>query len=260
MLWDIQSGLFDFFLTPDTAIVWPTKWASRRQGDRWRSEREMSSPTEQQAGEHRLHNNEFVSTVQPARLLICGRGWLRDNANAPRAARQLLHKRILLPWQKRDGEAWVVMEGQFVQHEETGFIRLQGQNKEAIIDESAQHQRRSEITLYKQSQWRQAKRETEALLHACAPTLSVHLVCFIFPHSSGTIVQGRSWRAPTTFPTNSRRGGKRGHPHQGCLAALLSLSGSQRRRRRHFEITPEFAWSGSASAVAHVHVGYYTGR
>lgn len=37
------------------------------------------------------------------------------------------------------------MEGQFVQHEETGFIRLQGQNKEPIIDESAQHQRRSEL-------------------------------------------------------------------------------------------------------------------
>lgn len=118
-----QSGLFYLFPAPDTTIVWPTKWASRRQDDRWRTESEMS-PTEQQAGEHRLHNNEFLSTVQPARLLICGRGWLRDNASAPCAARQLLHKRILLPWQKRDGEARVVIEGQFVQHEETGFIRL----------------------------------------------------------------------------------------------------------------------------------------
>lgn len=59
----------------------------------------------------------------------------------------------------------MVMEGQFVQREETGFIRVHGQNKEAITDESAQHQSRSKITLYKQPQWRQAKREAQALLH-----------------------------------------------------------------------------------------------
>lgn len=66
-----------------------------------------------------------------------------------------------------------------MQHEVTGVMCLQGQNKEAIIDESAPHQRRSEITLYNQSPWRQAKRETEALLHRCAPTLSVPLVCLL---------------------------------------------------------------------------------
>lgn len=92
---------------------------------------------------------------------------------------------------KRDGEAGVVMEGQFVQHEETGLLRLQGQNKEAIIDESAQHQRRSKITLSKQSPWRQAKRETEAFLHTCMPTLSCGFF-LIFSHSPATIVQRRS--------------------------------------------------------------------
>lgn len=206
-LCDLQNGLYGGKLTGEEARV---RWAGR--------------PTEQQAGEHRLHNNECLSTVQPARLLICGRGWLWDNANAPCAARQLLHKRILLPWQKRNGEAGVVMEGQFVQHEETGLLRLQGQNKEAIIDESAQHQSRSEITLSKQSPWRQAKRETEAFLHTCMPTLSC--VFFIFSHSPATIVQRRSWKVWTIFPTNSGTGGKLGErgPSTRCLISTFTLN------------------------------------
>lgn len=124
------------------------------------------SPTEQQAGEHRLHNNEFLSTAQPARLLICGRGWLRDNANALCAAQQLLYKRILLPWQERDEEAWVVIEGQFMQHEKKrGFILLQRENKEAIMDESVQNQRRSEITLYSSNGVGPSVRQKHSYIH-----------------------------------------------------------------------------------------------
>lgn len=135
------------------------------------------SPTEQQAGEHRLHNNEFLSTVQPARLLICGRGWLRDNANAPCAAQQLLYKRILLPWRERwrglSGDrravcvAWKTRVYTFAEGEQRG-------NNGWVSTESKEEWN---YTIHKQRS--RAKRETEALLHTCAPALSVPRVCFL---------------------------------------------------------------------------------
>lgn len=137
-----------------------------------RRERWTDRPTEQQAAQHRLRNNDFFSsfffsTVQPACLLICGRGWLRDNANSACAGEQILRERMLLPWQEierekegqaRDGERWVTTEKQRLQPKQRrGFIHLQSEEKDGIIDESAAYtfflvpnQTGGEITLYSQ--------------------------------------------------------------------------------------------------------------
>lgn len=123
-----------------------TRHVKNQQRERW-----TDRPTEQQAAQHRLHNNDFFSfffsTVQPACLLICGRGWLRDNANSACAGEQILRERMLLPWQEierekegqaRDGERWVTTEKQRLEPKQRrGFIHLQSEEKDGIIDESA---------------------------------------------------------------------------------------------------------------------------
>lgn len=119
---------------PDRAPKRQDTW--RIHGQRW-----TGRPIEQQASQYRLHNNDFFSTVQPACLLICGRGWLRDNVNLPCAAEKILHERILLPWQERGRKRWRRLsndrEAVLQPKKRRGFIHLQSEKKQGIIDESA---------------------------------------------------------------------------------------------------------------------------
>lgn len=73
------------------------------------------------------------------------------------------------------------------------------------MDESAQNQRRSEITLYTSNGVGLSVRQKRSYIH-------VRLACvfFIFSQSSATNVRGSSWRAATISATNSTNSGTRG--------------------------------------------------
>lgn len=78
------------------------------------------------------------------------------------------------------------------------------------MDESAQNQRRSEITLYTSNGVGLSVRQKHSYMHVRQLSQCLACVFFIFSQSSATIVRGSSWRAATISPTNSTNSRTRG--------------------------------------------------
>lgn len=78
------------------------------------------------------------------------------------------------------------------------------------MDESAQNQRRSEITLYTGNGVGLSVRQKHSYIHVHQLSQCLACVFFIFSQSSATNVRGSSWRAATISATNSTNSGTRG--------------------------------------------------
>lgn len=120
----------------------------------------------------------------------------------------------------RDGEGWVMKEGQFAAEEKRVYTfaeRGEGGNNRWVscLQFSAPNQTSSEITLYSQQRWSQAKHETEALLHTCAPAPSWCLFMFFLLHfllhSYAVHIKGWGWMSCLpSFQQNIFLSGTRG--------------------------------------------------
>lgn len=220
----------------------------------------MNRQTDRAAGRitySRLHNNDFFSTVQPACLLICGRGWLRDNTNTPCAAEQLLHERILLPWQGRGRERWRGLScdrGAVLQLKKRGFYTFaergeRGNNRwVSCLQFSAPNQTSSEnytvqpVAMESGQAW-----DRSTPTYMCSGSLLMPLFMFFLLHfllhnqystHQGTRLNVLSPLFPIGYVPvwDVRKAQIACLPRENCLSAPCWMSGFPRGRQRGFEI------------------------